>query len=51
MKIQGTATVLEVQWSVPHHKISSKTKDKFLHFAPDHPDRDTVFDRSLLIGS
>ena len=45
MKIQGTSTVVEIQWSVTCQNIPSKTKDKFLHFASDIPDGGTVFDR------
>lgn len=46
MKIQGMATVLEVQWLVTWHNIPCKTKDKFLHFSADTYLKDT---QSLIV--
>lgn len=46
MKIQGMATVLEVQWLVTWHNIPCKTKDKFWHFSADSYLKDT---QSLIV--
>lgn len=46
MKIQGMATVLEVQWLVTWHNIPCKTKDKFLHFSAHTYLKDT---QSLIV--